>query len=101
VWGGIYEVGPCGLARLDAREGHPVVYRREPVTVWMDGRPDAPVDAWVYRVVNREDEAIPASMAYKTIIADGARRRGLPKAYQPGKKVVISWFFLAFTRRLW
>jgi len=81
VWGGIYEVGPRGLARLDAREGHPGIYRRELVTVWLDGQPDTPVEAWVYRVVNREEKAVPASAAYKSIIADGARKRGLPKAY--------------------
>jgi len=81
VWGGIYEVGDVGLRRLDAREGHPGIYRRETVTVWLDGQPDSPVDAWVYRVVNREAEAVPASAMYKSIIAEGARRRGLPKAY--------------------
>jgi gamma-glutamylcyclotransferase (GGCT)/AIG2-like uncharacterized protein YtfP len=81
VWGGIYEVGDYGLTRLDAREGHPAVYRRESVTVWLEGKPDSPVEAWVYRVVHREDEAVPASLAYKAIISDGARKRGLPKAY--------------------
>jgi len=81
VWGGVYEVGPRGLARLDAREGHPEVYRRELATVWMDGRVDAPAEAWVYRVVHREGEVVPASPEYKGVIADGARKRGLPKAY--------------------
>ena len=81
VWGGVYEVGPHGLARLDAREGHPAIYRRESVTVWLDGKPEAPVEAWVYRVVHREEEAVPASAAYKAIIAEGARQRKLPMAY--------------------
>ena|GEM_PF-734414 len=81
VWGGLYDINDQELGKLDKREGHPNAYQQQKLAVWADGQPEALTKALVYQVRNPASESIPANAAYKGLILDGARERGLPKAY--------------------
>ena len=78
VWGVLYRISATDRDRLDVNEGHPTAYRREHTgVVTADGRP---LDAWTYRVVNKQPEGSPAT-AYWRLLVEGAREHGLPQEY--------------------
>jgi gamma-glutamylcyclotransferase (GGCT)/AIG2-like uncharacterized protein YtfP len=88
VWGAVFFIAPNDLVRLDAcegyREGRPLesnAYNRTVMEVHPDGDRSESDSVWVY-VANRETNPPLPNAAYKKLIVDGARRWGLPDAYQ-------------------
>lgn len=56
---------------LDLREGHPTVYKRKRISVYLNGH-DTPVIAYTYVVVNREKAEVQPTEDYCEVIRSGA-----------------------------
>ena len=73
---GIWEIDKRCEESLDRYEGYPTLYRKETLTVEMDGKE---VQAMVY-IMNRDRPALPAYSYYETI-EDGYNDIGLDTAH--------------------
>jgi gamma-glutamylcyclotransferase (GGCT)/AIG2-like uncharacterized protein YtfP len=79
VWGKIYELPLEDLHRLDIHEGHPTDYRRtQQYVITPQGKS---LYAWIYSVVDKEEDFIPPSKRYMEFIKRGARNIGFPEEY--------------------
>lgn len=68
------------LKSLDAREGHPICYKRKKVKVLLHDRPKL-LTVWTYEVVRKESFEIRPTKAYLDLIREGARQF-LSREYQ-------------------
>jgi len=78
TWGGLFEVSSDHVAALDVAEGHPLAYERRMVVV--ETLSGAPVDAWVYVVVDKVSSVVP-TLEYWQAMVDGAVDCELPGEY--------------------
>jgi gamma-glutamylcyclotransferase len=79
VWGKVYELPLEDLHRLDFYEGHPTDYRRtQHYVITPQGEF---LHAWIYSVVDKEEDFIPPSKRYMEFIKRGASNAGFPKEY--------------------
>lgn len=67
------------MKRLDAREGAPVVYARQSVSINLYGN-ESPLDAITYSVKRKQSPSRPTN-AYLKLMVDGGRAAGLPEEY--------------------
>lgn len=82
VWGAVYRVNAAGLEALDRREGvQSFVYRRDSLTVLRNGAENDPVRVQVYTVVDKSEEPVPCTSAYRDLILRGAESRCFPDDY--------------------
>ncbi len=68
VLGGIYEISPADMKRLDRYVGYPDIFNRIKVSVWADS--DTPLEAETYILINQTQET-PPSKEYLAIIQKG------------------------------
>ena len=81
VHGVLLEVNPETLAILDQKEGHPIRYRRQLLSVYTaDQRPH---QAWVYQVTKpyQEEETVAPSKTYLGLLRKGGLAHHLPHQY--------------------
>lgn len=85
VWGVVYQLTAADLRELDRYEGYhgpkgKNAYLRVWATVWLQGDPGRPETVYIYRAVPQE-EFVPPSRAYLSLIREGAHYWGLPAEY--------------------
>lgn len=83
VWGALFEVNDEDLAKLDRHEGahlSPPAYVR--VQVQVAASDGASLDAITYEVLDKAAAEHSPNVEYLSLILDGARKWGLPQAYQ-------------------
>ena len=78
VPGLLQKVDALGLEALDAKEEHPLVYRRELLPLRLESGTE--LRAWVYRVTpeRRSRGFVPPKRAYLNLLLESARRFDLP-----------------------
>ena len=87
VWGAVFELDEVDGRRLDAFEGYVPGrrrngYRRVDARVCLDGHEARIVDVVTYEVCERVPTHVPPDRRYLGHLLRGARRWGLPAAYQ-------------------
>lgn len=85
VWGVLYEISARDLAALDKCEGYCEgrsrnAYERQEIAVLLNGDAGDPRQAETYFAVPQPNPPLP-NQKYKSLILEGARRRGLPAYY--------------------
>ena len=92
VLGAILEVGPDLLKAIDAKEGHPSRYSREPHPIeCFELETGSPQLAWVYEVTEKfrcEEDKLP-TLSYLESVVEGAKALGLPADYVQKLKSVL------------
>ena len=78
VWGGLYQISEADLVSLDIKESNGQHYQRISCDVIVD---DVSYKAFSYVVIDKSNQPIPTSKAYKNTMLTGARELNLPEAY--------------------
>jgi gamma-glutamylcyclotransferase len=86
VWGRLYEINDMCRAALDVKESYGVGYTR--IMVDVTHHDGTRYTAVTYSVINKSADEIPATLAYKSAILEGAQECDFPLDYMAHLKAI-------------